>query len=108
MSYTSCAGSCTYDNFKLEYQIVSLEFVRNTSIKIEAICYDPYSKHLDKELTLKYNTNNLNSSDNKLKIVLSIIDSLIKNLDLPKENLYKLVVKNKQVFYIIKLCTQKI
>lgn len=107
MSYTSCAGSCTYDNFKLEYQVVSLEFVRNKFIKIEAICYDPYSKHFDKELTLKYHTTNLKTSDNKLKIVWSIIDSLIKNLELPKENLYKLVVKNKQIFYILKLCTQK-
>jgi hypothetical protein len=93
------AGECIYENFKLEYQIVRLEYVHKKCLKIEAICLNPRNS-LDKEVVFKYSTNNLNVQSEKLKISFSIIDSLIKNLDLQKDKIYKLVVKNGGVFYI--------
>lgn len=100
---TTCAGECIYDNFKLEYQIVSLEFIRDKSLTIEAICYNKKSKHIDKEMILKYRSSNLSTPDGKQKIVLSILFSLMKNLNLQKEKLHKLVVRNNQVYYICDL-----
>jgi len=98
-SNTTCAGECMYENFKLEYQVVHLEYVRNKYLKLEAVCYNPHNT-LDKEAVLKYNTNNLNSPDEKLKIALHMLDSIIAKLELPKEKLYKLVVRNLEVYYI--------
>jgi NhaP-type Na+/H+ and K+/H+ antiporter len=98
----ACAGVCMHENFKLEYQVVDLEFVRNKSIKIEAVCYNRHAS-IEKEAVFKHSTNNLNLLDERLKIALSIMDSVIKNLDLPKDKLYKLVVRNHQVFYICKI-----
>jgi len=95
----ACAGECMYENFKLEYQVVHLEYVRNKHLRIEAVCYNPHNT-LDKEAVLKYSTNNLKSPDEKLKIALNMVDTLITNLDLSKEKLYKLVVRNREVFYI--------
>jgi hypothetical protein len=94
----TCAGECMYENFRLEYQVVHLEFVKNKFLKIEAVCYNPST--FDKEAVFKYTTNNLNSPDEKLKIAFSIIDSVIKNLDLSKDKIYKLIVENNKVFYI--------
>lgn len=99
---TACAGKCMYEDFKLEYQVVHLEFVRKKFLKLEVVCYNPYNT-LDKEAVLKYHTTNLNSSDEKLKVVLSVVDSIIKNLNLEKENLYKLVVRNHEIFYLVKI-----
>lgn len=99
---TTCAGECMYENFKLEYQVIHLEYIKNKLLKVEAVCYNRHNT-LDKEAVFKYNSNNLNIQDERLKIALSIMDSIIKNLDLPKENLYKLVVENNQVFYICKV-----
>lgn len=98
----SCAGVCMYEKFKLEFQIVYLEYIYNKSIKIEAVCYNRKNS-INKEEIFKYSTNNLNSSDERMKVSLSILDSVIKNLDLEKDNLYKLNVKNNEVFYIHKL-----
>lgn len=99
MTNIACAGECMYENFKLEYQIIHLEYVRNKCLRIEAVCYNPHNT-LDKEAVLKYNTNNLKSPDEKLKIALNMVDTLITNLDLPKEKLYKLIVRNREVFHI--------
>ncbi len=97
--YTACAGEFVHEKFKLEYQVVHLEYVRNSSIKIEAVCYNRRNS-LDKEATFKYATNNLKSTDEQLIISLSIVDCVIKNLDIPKEKLYKLIVRDCKVFYI--------
>lgn len=94
----AAAGTCVYENTRLEYVVVSLEFIRNKSLKIEVVCLNPRS--FDKEATLKYTTTNLSLPDERLNIALSIMDDVIKNLDLPKDKLYKLVVKNHNVFYV--------
>lgn len=99
---TACAGECMYENFRLEYQVVHLEYVKDKLLRIEAVCYNPYNV-LDKEAIFKHSTNNLNASDERLKISYSIIDSIISNLNLEKEKLYKLIVKNNQVFYLCKV-----
>lgn len=96
---TACAGKCIYESYKFEYQVIHLEFIRNKHLELEIVCYNKHNT-LDKESTLKYNTNNFNSADEKLKIALSIMDSVIKNLNLEKEKLYKLVVRNREVFYL--------
>ena len=93
------AGECMYEDFKLEYQIVSLEYVHKKCLKIEAICRNSRNA-LDKEAVFKYSTTNLNHQDERLKISFSIIDSVIKNLNLEKDKVFKLVVKNGEVFYI--------
>jgi hypothetical protein len=98
---TACTGACMYENFKLEYQVVYLEFIHNKFLKIEAVCYNP-SNPLDKEAILKYSTNNLNTPDERLKIAFMMIDSVIKNLNLSKSNLRKMVIKDHQVYYICK------
>lgn len=101
-SNTALAGECMYEDFRLEYQVVSLEFIRNKHIKVEAVCYNPHNT-LDKEAILKYSTNNFNSNDGRLEIALSMLDSLTKNLNLQKETLYKLIIKDHQVFYLHKI-----
>lgn len=97
----SCnAGVCVYENIRLEYQIINLEFVHNKFLKIEAICLNP-SNIYDREATFKYTTNNLNSLDERLKISFAIINSVAENLSLDTNKLYKLIVKsNNKIFYI--------
>lgn len=97
---TACAGECMFENFKLEYQVVELEYVKNKYLRIEAVCYNPRNT-LDKEATLKYSSNNLKSTDEKFKIAIGMVDRLITNLDLSKEKLFKLVVRNGEVFYLV-------
>jgi hypothetical protein len=92
------AGECLYDNFKLEYQVVALEYICGKSINIEVVCYNPYS--FDKEATLKFTTTNLNVPDRKLDISLLIINSLIKNLKLDPKTLRKLTIRDHKIFYI--------
>lgn len=99
---TTCAGECMYENFKLEYQVVYLEFIRKKSLKIETICINP-NNTLDKEVVLKYSTNNLSTPDEQLKIAYSIMDSVIQNLNLSRDKLFKLIVKNHQIFYVYKI-----
>jgi NhaP-type Na+/H+ and K+/H+ antiporter len=99
---TARTGECMYEDFRLEYQVVNLEYIKDRSLKIEAVCYNPYNI-LDKEAIFKHSTNNLNVFDERLKISYSIIDSLIANLDLPKNKLYKLIIRDNQVFYICKV-----
>lgn len=99
---TACAGACMYENFKLEYQVVYLEFVHNKYLKLEAVCYNRLNS-IDKEATLKYSTSNLNSPDERLKISFLIMDSVIKNLNLSKDKLRKLIVKDHQVHFICKV-----
>ena len=91
-----------YENFRLEYQIVSLEFIHNKSLKIEAVCYNPFNT-LDKEAVLKYSTTNLTLPDKRLEIAFLLMDSVIKNLDLTKSKLRKLVIKDHQAYYIMSL-----
>ena len=93
------AGECIYENFKLEYQVIILEYVRGKSLKIEAVCFNPFNEY-DKEAVFKHSTTNLKIVDEKLKIAFSILDSVIGNLNFNKEKLHKLVIKNNQVFYI--------
>lgn len=95
----SNAGVCMYENFRLEYQVVYLEYVHKKSLKIEAICLNPFNEY-DREATFKYSTNNFNINDERLKISFTIIDSVAKNLNLDMSKLYKLIVKNNKVFYI--------
>jgi|ERR1700722_4685537 len=95
----SNAGVCMYENFRLEYQVVHLEYVYNKFLKIEAVCLNPFNK-CDREATFKYSTNNFNINDERLKISFTIIESLAKNLEIDMDNLYKLIVKNNKVFYI--------
>jgi hypothetical protein len=96
---TACAGECIYDQFRLQYQVINLEYIKGKSLSIVAVCYNPFNS-LDKESTLKFSTNNFNIPDKRLDIVMSIIESVIENLKLPKDKLFKLVVKDSQAFYI--------
>jgi hypothetical protein len=95
----ACAGECIYEDFNLEYQITELEFIKNKSISIVAICYNPRAT-IYKEITLKYSTKNLNSPDEQLKLSLAMTDSIINNLSLNKEKLYKLVINDNKIFFI--------
>jgi hypothetical protein len=96
---TACAGECVYQQFKLQYQVVQLEYVRGKCLSIVAICYNPYNS-LDKESTLKYSTSNLNIPDKRLDIAMSMVDDVIKNLELDANKLYKLVIKDSQAFFV--------
>jgi hypothetical protein len=98
MSNPATAGECLFENFKLEYQITSLEYICGKSVKIEAVCYNPYS--FDKEAILKYTSNNLKVPDRKLDIALLIINSLIKNIKLDANKLRKLTIKDSKIFFI--------
>ena len=93
------AGKCLYENFNLEYQITYLEFIRDKSISIEAVCYNPIAT-IYKEIILKYSTTNLNSPDEQLKLSLLMVDSIIKNLALDKNKLYKLIIKDNNIFFV--------
>lgn len=99
---TACAGECTYKKFKLEYQITSLELIIGKSLKIEAVCLNP-SNSFDKEVIFKYSTNNFSSGDSRLDVAFLMIDDVIKNLELDKEKLRKLVIKDHQAFYVCKV-----
>jgi hypothetical protein len=93
----TCAGTCIYENFKLQYQIVHLEFIKGKFLQIEAICYNPYA--YDKEAIFKYCTRNFAISDEKFKIAISLLNSVIDNLELPSIP-FRLIVKNHQVYYL--------
>lgn len=95
-----CAGACLYEDFKLEYQVINLEFIHNKLLKIEVVCINPYNS-FEREATLKYSTDNLLSNpDERLKISYSIMNSVIKNFKLSKDKLRKLNIKDGKVFYI--------
>jgi hypothetical protein len=91
-----------YENFRLEYQVVHLEYVHKKLLKIEAVCLNPFNEY-DREAIFKYSTNNFNIKDERLKISFALLDSVAKNLNLDMDNLYKLIVKNNKVFYIYAL-----
>lgn len=93
------AGECIWESFNLEYQITELEFIKNKSLSIEAICYNPTAT-IYKEITLKYSTKNLSAPDEQLKLSLIMIGSIINNLSLNKNKLYKLVIKDSKIFYL--------
>ena len=96
---TATAGVCVYNEYKLEYQIVSLEYITNRSLKIEAICYNKRS--FDKEAVFKYSTNNFRLFDERLEISLTIVNSLVENLKVDKAKLKKLTVIDGQIYYIL-------
>lgn len=89
------------DDFRLEYQVISLEYVLHKSLEIVAVCHNPWGV-LDKEATFKYSTTNFPIGDEKNRLALLIVESVIKNLELPKEKLRKLVIRNGQVFFVCK------
>lgn len=95
----ACAGKCRYEDFNLEYRIVSFTYIYKQFLSIEAICYNP-SPSYHKEAVFKYSTTNLNSNDERLKVARLIMDTIIHDLDIPADNVYKLVVKNDEVFYL--------
>jgi hypothetical protein len=96
---TSTAGTCSFENYKLEYKILNLEFISGKSLSIEAVCYNPNNKH-DREAIFKYSTNNINVYDKRLEIAFLIVRTLIKTLQLNEDNLRKLMVRNNKAYYI--------
>lgn len=95
----ACAGKCKYEDFNLEYRIVSFTYIYKQILSIEAICYNP-SPSYHKEATFKYTTTNLNSNDERLKVAKLIMDTIIADLELSADKLYKLAITGNQVFYI--------
>ena len=96
------AGECLYKEFRLEFQVVELEYVFNKSLKINAICFNPFHQY-EKEAVLNHCSSNLGNGDERTKISLLIIDALIKKLNLDKNQLRKLVIKNNKAFFILKV-----
>src|SRR6202035_3546093 len=99
------AGQCMVDDFRLEYQVIHLEYVLGKLLVIEAVCRNPYATALlDKEATFKHTTTKpLPFADEKTRIALLIVESVIKNLELPREKLRKLVIRGGQVFFVCKV-----
>lgn len=95
-------GECVYEDYRLKYQIIDLEFIKNKFFKIEVVCFSRFNE-FDREAIFKYSTSNLNSSDERLKVAMSIFDSIIKNIKLEKNNIYKLCVRDKKIYYITAL-----
>lgn len=94
----SAYGECLIEDFRLEYKIVSLTYIYNKSLHIEAICHNHLHPY-DKEAVFMYHTTSFSPGDKKLQIALLIINSIIKDLDIPK-NITKLSVANGKVFYL--------
>lgn len=99
MNGLATSGECLIEDFKLEYQIECLEFVRQKSLSIIAVCYNPYNKH-DRESVLKFSTHNFTSSDKRLEIALLMVQSLIAKLELNESKVHKLSVRNGKVYYL--------
>ncbi len=93
------SGVCKYEDFELEYQIVSLDYSFNKILSIEAICYNP-SPSYHKEATFKYSTTNLNSNDERLKIANLIINTIVGHLGTERNKLRRLSIRNGEVFYM--------
>jgi hypothetical protein len=112
MQSNNTAGQCTYDDFRLEYQVIALEYIPCKQLTIEVVCLNPYSSW-EKEATFKHSTPlspiqsleliKFQTSDPKLKIAASIIDSVIENLKLPKDKLRKLSIRSGQVWFVCKV-----
>lgn len=99
---SNCAGVCLVGgDFRLEYQVIALEYIPNKLISIEAVCLRPSNHHLDKEVIFKLSTKNLFAGDKKLEIAFSIINSVIKEVGLSDAKLHKLCIRDKKVFFII-------
>ena len=98
------AGVCLIDDkWRIEYQIIALEYIPNKLIRIEAVCLHP-TQRFDRELVFKLETENLFINDKRLEIAFSIINSTIKNIELPeKSKLHKLIIRNREVFYLCEL-----
>jgi hypothetical protein len=94
----SAYGECLIEDFRLEYKVINLTYIYNRFLHIEAICHNHLHPY-DKEAVFRYNTTLFSSNDKKLKIALLIIDSIIKDLDIPS-NITKLSIVNGKVFYI--------
>lgn len=92
-------GACILQGFEFEYQISRLEFTRNKSLNIEAVCYSP--SHPDKEPIFKHQTKNFIIKDDRFTISMIIISSFIDKLDLPNGTLHKLSVINGKIYYIV-------
>jgi hypothetical protein len=99
---TASSGECRYQKQRFEFRVLNLEFVRGKSLKIEAICYNPSLEYPNnKEKTLIYQTTNFSIQDEKLKVAMAIINAIVKKTKLPKNQLYKLCVKDSKIFYIL-------
>lgn len=93
------AGIWTVEDIRLEYQLISLEYIEEKSLVIEAVCLNPHIPYpLNKEVIFKYNTTNFNQIDQKCKIALSLLNLIIENLEL--KNVKKLNIKDGRVFYL--------
>lgn len=90
-------GTCVVDDQRLEYSVVSLTYIPNKEISIEAICLNPYSRQ---ENTFRYATSNLFGTDKRLDIAYSIIHSVMQDLGLDHTKIHKLRIHNQQVFFI--------
>lgn len=97
-------GEFTYDDIKLEYQVILLEYHhsrRRNYLHIEAICLNPLNSW-DREMKFVFQTNNFSSNDEKLKIAFTILKSVIDNLGIA--SVFKLNIKNGNVFYMKEIC----
>jgi hypothetical protein len=103
------AGICNYDDFRLEYHVVVLEYVPCKQLNIEVVCYNPAGTW-EKEATFKHSTKlspfqsleliKFQTSDPKLRIAASIISSVIENIKLPKDKLRRLNIKDGKVWFV--------
>ena len=96
-------GKCYFKEFKMEFQILNLDFVKDKSLSIAAVCYHPTSAK-NKEVLFHFNTLNTKyPTDEQSAIAFIIMNLTIERLKLNKENLYRLSIKNKDVYFLSKL-----
>jgi hypothetical protein len=93
---SNCAGIAIVDNVRLEFQVIALEYIPGKFIAIEAICLNQFHR----EAVFKLITKNLLFPDKKTEIAFSIINSVIKEVELDSNSLHKLCIRDKKVFYI--------
>lgn len=103
-SNAAYSGEFKYQRSKFEFRITSLEFIRGKSLKIEAVCYERGALYpANKEHVFKYSVNCFDRGDEQLKISLSMINAIIKKAGLSKGKLYKLTIRNDNLYWIIRI-----
>jgi hypothetical protein len=101
-SIAAHSGQFKYQRERFEFRVSTLEFVRGKHLMIEAICYAPDMAYPNnKEHVFKYSTTDFHVPDEPLKVALTIISAIIKKAKLPKNKLYKLTVRNNEVYWIV-------